>query len=56
MLTNDQELSLRITGFLRRKEAKYPELAQPPKRERLLRDPHKPTRLLHWSFGISTHS
>jgi hypothetical protein len=55
MLTNDEALSLRITGFLRRKEAKYPELARPIKRERVIKDAYKPARLAHWTLGTSTH-
>ena len=55
MLTNDEALSQRINGFMRRKEAKYPELARPiNKRERIVKDTYKPARLAHWTLGIST--
>jgi hypothetical protein len=53
MLNNDEKLQEKINGFLRRKEAQYPELAQHSKRESITKDAYKPGKVTHWSFGTS---
>jgi hypothetical protein len=52
MLNNDEKLQEKIDGFLRRKEAQYPELARPT-RESIAKDAYKPVKLVHWAFGTS---
>lgn len=42
MLNNDEQLREKINDFLRRKEAKYPELTHPAKREIAQRDLYRP--------------
>jgi hypothetical protein len=53
MLNNEQELSEKISGFLSRKEAQFPELAQAVERERLHREQFKPSigHSLRFAFG-----
>ncbi|HET8671866.1 MAG TPA: hypothetical protein VFM05_14970 [Candidatus Saccharimonadales bacterium] len=53
MLKNDNKLQEKIDGFLRRKEAQYPDLAQQSSRERIARDTYKPGKIVHWALGIS---
>jgi hypothetical protein len=53
MLSNEEELREKINGFLRRKEAKYPELALATKRDKLQREYFKSgiDHNLHFAFG-----
>lgn len=53
MLNKDQELSEKISDFLRRKEVQYPELVQTTKRERTPREFFKSelSHGLRFAFG-----
>lgn len=52
MLSNDEKLQERIEGFMRRKEAQYPELNSQSRREHDTKDSYKPSRVVHWSFSL----
>lgn len=43
MLNNDEELREKINDFLRRKEAKFPELGSPLSRDEAEKDKFKPS-------------
>lgn len=53
MLNNEQELREKIDGFMSRKEAQFPELAQAAKRDKLQREQFKPSmgHGLRFAFG-----
>lgn len=57
MLNSDEALKEKINDFLRRKEAKYPELAQPYRRERIIKETYKPVDKSlgnSWTLNLET--
>lgn len=55
MLHSEEELRTRINGFLRRKEAQYPELAQASSRDKLQREQFKPSLAHNVRFAFGRH-